>query len=67
MKLSLLAATAAAALVLAPAAGAGPLDDAVAALRADPVYVDPAAQLAIPPADATRLRRKIDTAAGLTG
>jgi hypothetical protein len=63
LKASLLLAAATAALVLVPAAQAGPrIDDAVAALRSDPVYVDPTAELTIPPADEGRLRRKIDTA-----
>jgi hypothetical protein len=43
----LLLASATAALVLVPAAQAGPIiDRAVAALNSDPVYVDPAAELA---------------------
>ncbi|MDQ2966689.1 MAG: hypothetical protein M3R57_12670 [Chloroflexota bacterium] len=63
MKRLLLLASAAAALVLVPAAQAGPLiDRALAALRTDPVYVDPAAELAASPADQDRLRRKIDSA-----
>jgi len=53
----------AAALVVVPAAQAGPIiDRAVAALNSDPVYVDPAAELASSPADQDRLRRKIDSA-----
>jgi hypothetical protein len=44
-------------------AHAGPrIDEAVEALRIDPVYVDPAAELAIDPAGQTRLRRKLDRA-----
>jgi hypothetical protein len=59
----LLAACAAAALVLVPAAQAGPIiDQAVAALRSDPVYVDENAELAISPADQNRLRQTIDSA-----
>jgi hypothetical protein len=59
----LLASATAAALVLVPAAQAGPIiDRAVAALNADPVYVDPAAELAASPADQDRLRRQIDGA-----
>ena len=46
-----------------PAAQAGPIiDRAVAALNSDPVYVDPAAELAPPSADQDGLRRKIDLA-----
>src|SRR4051794_40141865 len=53
----------AAALLLVPAAQAGPIiDRAVAALNSDPVYVDPAAELAPPSADQDQLRRKIDLA-----
>lgn len=63
MKRVALLASAAAAFLLAPAAEAGPLvDRAVAGLRTDPVYVDPAAELAILPADQDRLRQKIDAA-----
>lgn len=52
-----------AALVVAPAADAGPrIDAAVAGLRADPVYVDPTAELAIDAGDQARLREKIDGA-----
>jgi hypothetical protein len=59
----LLAAAVAAALALAAPAVAGErIDAAVAALQADPVYVDPSAELAIGPADQARLRRAIDTA-----
>jgi hypothetical protein len=59
----LLAAALAAALALAAPAVAGErIDAAVAALRADPVYVDPSAELAIGPADQAHLRRAIDTA-----
>ena len=55
----------AAALVLVPAAAAGPrIDDAVAGLEMDPVYVDPAAELAIRPDEEARLRQKIGTALG---
>ncbi|HEY8726822.1 MAG TPA: hypothetical protein VIL91_08995 [Gaiellaceae bacterium] len=62
-RLLLLASATAAALVLVPAAQAGPIiDRAVAALNSDPVYVDPAAELAVSPADQDRLRRKIDSA-----
>ena len=62
-RLLLLASATAAALVLVPAAQAGPIiDRAVAALNSDPVYVDPAAELASSPADQDRLRRKIDSA-----
>jgi hypothetical protein len=51
------------ALVVVPAAQAGPIiDRAVAALNSDPVYVDPAAELAVSPADQDRLRRGIDNA-----
>jgi len=56
-------AVASAALVAVPAAQAGPLiDKAVAALRSGPVYVDPAAELAISSADQQKLRTKIDVA-----
>jgi hypothetical protein len=59
----ILLASATAALVLVPAAQAGPIiDRAVAALNSDPVYVDPAAELAPSPAGQDRLRRKIDSA-----
>ena len=62
-RLLLLASATAAALVLVPAAQAGPIiDRAVAALNSDPVYVDPAAELAVSPADQDRLRRQIDSA-----
>ena len=62
-RLLLLASATAAALVLVPAAQAGPIiDRAVAALNSNPVYVDPAAELAVSPADQDRLRRKIDSA-----
>ena len=63
MRRTLLLASATAALVLVPAAQAGPIvDRAVAALNSDPVYVDPAAELAPSSADQDRLRRKIDLA-----
>ncbi len=63
MKRGLLLASAAAALMLVPAADAGRrIDEAVAALRLDPVYVDPSAELAIGAGDQSRLRRRIDTA-----
>jgi hypothetical protein len=59
----LLPAVIATALALAPTAQAGPrIDEAVDALRTDPVYVDPAAELAIDAGDETRLRRKLDRA-----
>jgi hypothetical protein len=62
-RLLLLASATAAALVLVPAAQAGPtIDRAVAALNSDPVYVDPAAELAASRADQDRLRRQIDGA-----
>jgi hypothetical protein len=62
-RLLLLASATAAAFVLVPAAQAGPIiDRAVAALNSNPVYVDPAAELAVSPADQDRLRRKIDSA-----
>lgn len=52
-----------AALALAPPAQAGPrIEAAVSALRTDPVFVDPAAELAIGPDDERRLRERIDTA-----
>ncbi len=58
-----LAAAAAAALALCAAAHAGRrIDVAVAALRSDPIYVDPSAELAIGPAEQTRLRSTIDSA-----
>jgi len=58
-----LAAAAAAVLALAPPALAGEhIDAAIAALRSDPVYVDPSAELAINASDQTRLRRTIDSA-----
>jgi hypothetical protein len=51
------------ALALAPAAQAGPrIDEAIEALRTDPIYVDSAAQLAIDAGDEARLRRKLDRA-----
>jgi hypothetical protein len=51
---------------IVPSAQAGPLiDRAVAALRDDPVYVDPAAERALTDADADRLRERIaDSDAG---
>jgi hypothetical protein len=53
----------AAALALVPAANAGTrIDEAVEALRADPVYVDPTAELVINADDVRRLREKIDSA-----
>jgi hypothetical protein len=59
----LLLVVAGAALAFVPIARAGPtIDQAVEALRSDPVYVDPAAELAIDAGDETRLRRKLDTA-----
>ncbi|MGZ4417255.1 MAG: hypothetical protein ACXVRV_03660, partial [Gaiellaceae bacterium] len=59
----LLASAMAAALALVPVAQAGPIiDRAVAALNSDPVYVDPAAELAPSSADQDGLRRKIDLA-----
>ena len=62
-RLLVLASAFAAALVLVPGAQAGPIiDRAVAALRSDPVYVDPAAELAPSAADRNRLREKIDSA-----
>ena len=52
-----------AALVSVPAAQAGPvIDRTVAALSANPVYVDPGAELAISASDRQRLRRQIDGA-----
>ncbi|HEX9380253.1 MAG TPA: hypothetical protein VF891_02050 [Gaiellaceae bacterium] len=63
MKRGLLVASAAAALTLVPAAHAGPrIDEAVAALRADPVYVARTAELTISAGDQSRLRRRIDAA-----
>jgi hypothetical protein len=62
-RLFLLASAMAAALALVPVAEAGPIiDRAVAALNSDPVYVDPAAELAPSSADQDGLRRKIDLA-----
>jgi hypothetical protein len=62
-RLLLVASAFAAALLLAPAAEAGPIiDRAVTALSSDPVYVDPAAELAPSPADQARLRARIDSA-----
>ena len=62
-RLLLIASAFAAALFLVPAAEAGPIiDRAVAALHADPVYVDPAAELAPSTADQNRLRKTIDSA-----
>jgi hypothetical protein len=59
----LLPAVIATALALAPAAQAGPrIVGAVEALRTDPVFVDPAAELAIDARDETRVRRKLDRA-----
>ena len=59
-RLLLIASAFAAALVLVPTAGAGPIiDRAVAALHTDPVYVDPGAELAPSMADQTRLRQTI--------
>ncbi|MDX6407222.1 MAG: hypothetical protein QOE13_293 [Gaiellaceae bacterium] len=61
--LLLIASAIAAALFLVAAAQAGPIiDRAVAALHSDPVYVDPAAELAPSGADQDRLRRKLDGA-----
>jgi hypothetical protein len=58
-----LAAAAAAALVLSAPAFAGErIDAAVEALRSDPVYVDPKAELAIDAGDEARIRSKLDTA-----
>jgi hypothetical protein len=60
-RLFLLACALAAALALVPAARAGPiLDRTVAALGSDPVYVDPAAELAVSTGDQDRLRSTID-------
>ena len=62
-RLVLLASALVAALLLVPTAGAGPIiDRAVAALRSDPVYVDPAAELAPSGPDQRRLRQKVDSA-----
>ena len=62
-RLLLLASATAAALVVVQTAQAGPIiDRAVAALNSDPVYVDPAAELAPSSADQDRLRRTIDLA-----
>jgi hypothetical protein len=60
-RLSLIAAlVSVASLGLAPAASAGTIiDRAAQALQNDPVYVDPAAEEAIPPADAERIRQEI--------
>ena len=58
-----LAAAAAAALALTASALAGErIDAAVNALRSDPVYVDPDAELAVDDADKARLRSKLDSA-----
>jgi uncharacterized membrane protein YgcG len=63
VKQGLFLASALAALALVPPAQAGPrIDNAVAALRTSPVYVDPAAELAIDADDQARLREKIDAA-----
>jgi hypothetical protein len=52
-----------AALVSVPPVQAGPvLDRTVAALSANPVYVDPSAELAISASDQQRLRRRLDGA-----
>jgi hypothetical protein len=57
------AAAAAAALALSAPAFAGErIDDAVNALRSDPVYVDPNAELAIDDADQATIRSKLDSA-----
>jgi uncharacterized membrane protein YgcG len=45
-----------------PAQAGQRIDAAVAALRTDPVYVDPAAELAVGSADQSRLRQAIDSA-----
>ena len=45
-----------------PAGGSNALDDAAAALRANPVYVDPRAERAISDAEAGRLRERIASA-----
>jgi hypothetical protein len=61
--LLLLASAFAAALLAVPVAEAGPIvERAVAALQSDPVYVDPAAELAPSAADQNRLQQKIDSA-----
>jgi hypothetical protein len=61
--LLLAACAAAAALVFACSAQAGPIiNRAAVALRANPVYVDPSAELSISAADQQRLRQTIDTA-----
>ena len=63
MRRSLLVASAAAALLFVPSALAGPrIDAALEALRSDPVYVDPEAELRITAEDEERLRQKIDSA-----
>jgi hypothetical protein len=63
VKRASLLACAVAALVLVPAGEAGVrIDAAVAGLRADSVYVDPAAELAIGADHQARLREKIDGA-----
>jgi hypothetical protein len=63
VKRGLSVAAALAALALVPAAHAGPrIDEAVTALAATPVYVDPTAELAIGTDDQQRLREKIDAA-----
>jgi hypothetical protein len=62
-RLLLLASAFAAALVLVPGAQAGPIiDRAVAALHSNPVYVDPAAELAPSAGARDRLRQKIESA-----
>lgn len=58
----LLAALAAALLLCAPADAGERIDAAVAALRSNPVYVDPNAELAISEADESEIRNKLDTA-----
>jgi len=58
----LAAATAAAFALSTPAFAGERIDAAVAALRSDPVYVDPNAELAIDAADQARLRNKVDSA-----
>jgi hypothetical protein len=63
VKRLLLLVAASAALVLVPAAQAGPIvDKAVAGLQSSPVYVDPAAELAISSADQDKLRERVDGA-----
>ncbi|CAN5210293.1 hypothetical protein BH18ACT12_BH18ACT12_02350 [soil metagenome] len=63
MRRSLLVASVAAALVFVPAAFAGPrIDAAIDALRSDPVYVAPDAELRISGDDERRLRERIDAA-----